>query len=129
MPSPSPVDLFVSRIERLGIPYFVTGAVASIIYGEPRLPCQKKVPLAVANSHCAGIGGEVRHGEKLDNAAVNRSLDSLPHFPWCHNPCNPCNPCQKKRMFFHNILYKISYPFPIFSLFRRLEIDLVALKA
>lgn len=38
MPGPrSLVDTFVSRLEKLGIPYVVTGAVASIIYGEPRL--------------------------------------------------------------------------------------------
>jgi len=37
MPSPSLVDLFVSRIQRLGVPYVVTGAVAAIVYGEPRL--------------------------------------------------------------------------------------------
>ena len=37
MPGPNVVNIFVSRIESLGIPYVVTGAVASIIYGEPRL--------------------------------------------------------------------------------------------
>jgi len=38
MPGPrSLVDTFVSRLEKLGIPYVVTGAVAAIIYGEPRL--------------------------------------------------------------------------------------------
>jgi hypothetical protein len=38
MPGPrSLVDTFVSRVEKLEMPYVVTGAVASIIYGEPRL--------------------------------------------------------------------------------------------
>jgi hypothetical protein len=37
MPGPSLVAIFVSRLEKLEIPYVVTGAVASIIYGEPRL--------------------------------------------------------------------------------------------
>jgi len=38
MPGPrSLVNTFVSRLEKLEIPYVVTGAVASIIYGEPRL--------------------------------------------------------------------------------------------
>jgi hypothetical protein len=38
MPGPhSLVGTFVSRLEKLGLPYVVTGAVASIIYGEPRL--------------------------------------------------------------------------------------------
>ena len=38
MPGPrSLLDTFVSRLEKLGIPCVVTGAVAAIIYGEPRL--------------------------------------------------------------------------------------------
>lgn len=35
-----PVELLLhaaSALERLGIPYFVTGSTASIVYGEPRL--------------------------------------------------------------------------------------------
>lgn len=37
MPQPNPAGIFVSRLNKAGIPYAVTGAVASIIYGEPRL--------------------------------------------------------------------------------------------
>ncbi len=37
MPQPSPTGVFVSRLDKAGIPYVITGAVASIIYGEPRL--------------------------------------------------------------------------------------------
>ncbi len=29
--------IFISRLNKLGIRYMVTGAVASVIYGEPRL--------------------------------------------------------------------------------------------
>jgi hypothetical protein len=28
---------FIIRLERLGVPYFVTGSTAGILYGEPRL--------------------------------------------------------------------------------------------
>lgn len=28
---------FITRLERLGLPYFVTGSAAGIIYGEPRM--------------------------------------------------------------------------------------------
>ena len=34
---PSSFEPFVVRLERLGIPYFVTGSTAGIIYGDPRL--------------------------------------------------------------------------------------------
>ncbi|HID30700.1 MAG TPA: hypothetical protein EYP19_11945 [Desulfobacterales bacterium] len=37
MPEPSLTGIFLSRLNKLGFPYVVTGAVASIIYGEPRL--------------------------------------------------------------------------------------------
>ena len=37
MPERSPLEPFVTRIERLGIPYMVTGSTAGIVYGEPRM--------------------------------------------------------------------------------------------
>ena len=30
-------DAFICRLEKLGIKYMVTGSIASIFYGEPRL--------------------------------------------------------------------------------------------
>ena len=37
MPEPKLYQIFVGNFNRLGIRYMVTGAVASIVYGEPRL--------------------------------------------------------------------------------------------
>jgi hypothetical protein len=37
MPEPNLFQIFTSRMNKLGLPYMVTGAVASIIYGAPRL--------------------------------------------------------------------------------------------
>lgn len=37
MPAADLVTLFAAPLNRLGIPYMVTGAVAAIMYGEPRL--------------------------------------------------------------------------------------------
>lgn len=37
MPGHNPINIFISKLNSLGIRYIVTGAVASIIYGEPRL--------------------------------------------------------------------------------------------
>ena len=37
MPEPDPFEPFITRLEHLGIPYFVTGSTAGILYGEPRL--------------------------------------------------------------------------------------------
>ncbi|MEI8140720.1 MAG: hypothetical protein WCI03_12750 [bacterium] len=37
MPEADPVLVFVTRLNQLGARYIVTGSVASIAYGEPRL--------------------------------------------------------------------------------------------
>jgi hypothetical protein len=37
MPAPDPLALFLEPLERLGIPYCITGSVAASVYGEPRL--------------------------------------------------------------------------------------------
>jgi hypothetical protein len=37
MPAPDPLAPFLEPLERLGIPYCVTGSVAASVYGEPRL--------------------------------------------------------------------------------------------
>ncbi len=37
MPAPSPLAPFLNPLERLGLPYCITGSVAASVYGEPRL--------------------------------------------------------------------------------------------
>lgn len=37
MPAPDLISLFVAPLNRAGLVYMVTGAVAAIVYGEPRL--------------------------------------------------------------------------------------------
>ena len=37
MPAPEPLAPFLEPLERLGLPYCVTGSVAASVYGEPRL--------------------------------------------------------------------------------------------
>jgi hypothetical protein len=37
MPAPDLIGLFVGPLERLGLPYMITGATAAIFYGQPRL--------------------------------------------------------------------------------------------
>ncbi len=37
MPEHNLFQIFISRLNKLGIQYMITGSVASIIYGEPRL--------------------------------------------------------------------------------------------
>ena len=45
MPVPSPLSAFLEPLERLGLPYCVTGSVAASVYGEPRLTADIDVVL------------------------------------------------------------------------------------
>ena len=36
MPEPDLLELFVARLEEIGVRYLVTGSVAATLYGEPR---------------------------------------------------------------------------------------------
>jgi hypothetical protein len=48
MPAPSPLAPFIEPLERLGLPYCITGSVASSVYGEPRLTVDIDVVLLLA---------------------------------------------------------------------------------
>ena len=45
MPVPSPLAPFLEPLERLGLPYCVTGSVAASVYGEPRLTADVDIVL------------------------------------------------------------------------------------
>jgi hypothetical protein len=47
VPQPSPLEPFVTRLERLGVPYMVTGSTAGIIYGEPRMTHDVDIVIAL----------------------------------------------------------------------------------
>jgi hypothetical protein len=47
MPAPSPLAPFLEPLERLGLPYCVTGSVAASVYGEPRLTADIDVVLVL----------------------------------------------------------------------------------
>ena len=45
MPGRSPLAPFLEPLERLGLPYCITGSVAASVYGEPRLTADIDVVL------------------------------------------------------------------------------------
>jgi hypothetical protein len=47
MPAPSPLAPFIEPLERLGLPYCITGSVAASVYGEPRLTADIDVVLVL----------------------------------------------------------------------------------
>lgn len=50
MPAPEPFAPFLERLERLGIPYCVTGSVAASVYGEPRLTADIDIVLLMKDA-------------------------------------------------------------------------------
>jgi hypothetical protein len=49
VPEPSLFEPFIVRLERLGIPYFITGSMAGILYGEPRLTHDVDIVIALSS--------------------------------------------------------------------------------
>ncbi len=47
MPAPDPLAPFLEPLERLALPYFITGSVAASVYGEPRLTADIDVILVL----------------------------------------------------------------------------------
>jgi hypothetical protein len=47
MPAPSPLAPFIEPLERLALPYCITGSVAASVYGEPRLTADIDVVLVL----------------------------------------------------------------------------------
>lgn len=55
MPAPSPLAPFLDPLERLGLPYCVTGSVAASVYGEPRLTADIDVVLLLRGADVATL--------------------------------------------------------------------------
>ena len=53
---PTLEELFIRPLEGTGIPYMISGSVASIHYGEPRLTVDVDVALMLAQAHIGAVG-------------------------------------------------------------------------
>ncbi|GIW53558.1 MAG: hypothetical protein KatS3mg081_2913 [Gemmatimonadales bacterium] len=63
MPAPDLISLFVLPLERLGVRYMVTGAVAAVIYGEPRLTRDVDLVLDLPPADAERIAGAFPESE------------------------------------------------------------------
>lgn len=57
MEFPDLIRLFIEPLERLGIGYFVTGGVATVVYGEPRFTRDIDIVIALEPSEIARLRG------------------------------------------------------------------------
>ena len=55
MPALNPLAPFLEPLERLGLPYCVTGSVAASVYGEPRLTADIDVVLLLKTGDLARL--------------------------------------------------------------------------
>lgn len=75
----------VRCLEKLDIPYFITGAVASIAYGEPRLTNDIDVVAEMDERHIAGLKACFPEGEYyLDSDAARKAIERRRQFNIIH---------------------------------------------
>ncbi len=56
MPATNPFLIFTDRLNQLRVRYMVTGSVASMAYGEPRLTHDVDIVIEISREHCARFG-------------------------------------------------------------------------
>jgi hypothetical protein len=88
MAAPGWIELFVARLEALGLPYMVTGSVASTIYGEPRLTLDLDLVVELAVERAAEFLEAFPEGEfyrpPLEVVRLECSRDARGHFNLIH---------------------------------------------
>lgn len=63
MPEPSLYRLFTERLNRIGVRYMVTGSVAAMIYGEPRLTNDVDLVVFIGREDIARLAGAFPESE------------------------------------------------------------------
>ena len=88
MPAPSPLAPFLEPLERLSLPYCITGSVAASVYGEPRLTADIDVVLLVGLHDIAALRGAFPEEDyyvppdetlRLELARTSRGMFNLIH--------------------------------------------------
>ena len=77
----------VDALESIGIPYMVTGSIASSFYGEPRMTRDIDIVVAVRESHvdalCGAFGGGAFY---IDATMVRQAISRHSMFGLIHSP-------------------------------------------
>ena len=63
MTAPDLIGLFIGPLERIGVPYMITGGVASVIYGDPRFTRDIDVVLEFRRQDIPRLAAEFQGGD------------------------------------------------------------------
>ena len=89
MAAPGWIELFTGPLEALGVPYMVTGSVASTLYGEPRLTLDVDLVVEIAPERVAEVLSAFPEGEfyrpPLEVARIECRRESRGHFNLIHH--------------------------------------------
>jgi len=89
MAAPGWIELFVARLEILGLPYMVTGSVASMVYGEPRLTLDVDLVIELDAEHAshflAAFPEEEFYRPPLEVVRAECNRDTRGHFNLIHH--------------------------------------------
>ena len=89
MATPGWIELFVAPLARLGLPYMVTGSIASMLYGEPRLTLDLDLVVEIDAERAALLLAEFPeaefYGPPLEVARAEASRDTRGHFNLIHH--------------------------------------------
>ena len=89
MGTPGWIDLFVGPLERFGVPYMVTGSIASMLYGEPRFTVDLDVVVELDAVQAAAFLASFPESEfyrpPLEVIQAEASRDSRGHFKLIHH--------------------------------------------
>ena len=89
MATPGWIELFLTRLDAVGLPYMVTGSVASMIYGEPRLTLDVDVVLELqierAGAFLDAFPESAFYRPPLEVIRVEAGRDARGHFNLIHH--------------------------------------------
>jgi hypothetical protein len=89
MATPGWIELFVARLDAVGLAYMVTGSVASMIYGEPRLTLDVDIVLELPVERAGALLDAFPESEfyrpPLEVARAEAGRDARGHFNLIHH--------------------------------------------
>jgi hypothetical protein len=105
MSATNPFLVFTDRLNQLGVRYMVTGSVASMAYGEPRLTHDVDIVIEISREHCERFGelfpGEEFYCPPVEVLLIESARPQRGHFNLIHHDTGlkaDIYPCGRDRL-------------------------------